>query len=238
MENENIEKTQVKIPYLSASKMGKLMELISERSLINITAEYFKNYGFGQVDAYLAINTLKFLGVIDDNSKATNLLRKFQLRGDTRNIEVQGVLKTAYQKLFDTVNEPQKLSKDDLTNEFMHHYALSRRVAISAVPAFLKLCEFAGLVEQGSVLTRKRNTNQSTKIQKSKKEYPELRNFGDDKLAVIPIAHGRVELRLPYEILTKIAFGGEIADDIKALTQKISDFADKYCKNNETDNEV
>lgn len=239
MNNENETVSEAKIPYLSAAKMEKLMELVSERSLSTISHDYFKNYGFGQADAYLAINTLKFLGVIDDKGKSTDVLRKFQLRGDTRNSEVQPILKTAYKKLFDAVNDPHKLSKDDLANEFMHHYSLSRRVAISAVPAFLKLCEFAGLLEQGSVLTRKRTADPSGKSQKNAKVYSGNRTFGDyNNLVAIPISEGKMELRLPHEVLTRMAFGGDIADDMKSLTKQLSEFAEKYCKNNQENNEA
>lgn len=239
MNNENEMVSEAKIPYLSAAKMEKLMELVSERSLSTIAPDYFKNYGFGQADAYLAINTLKFLGVIDVKGKSTDALRKFQLRGDTRNSEVQPILKKAYKKLFDAVNDPHKLSKDDLANEFMHHYSLSRRVAISAVPAFLKLCEFVGLLEQGSVLTRKRIADPSGKSQKSSKVHSGNRTFSDhNNLVVIPIFKGRMELRLPHEVLARMAFGGDIADDMKSLTKQLSDFAEKYCNNNQENDEV
>ena len=226
MDNKNDHVVQSKIPYLSAAKMGRLMELVSERSLTIITPEYFKNYGFGQADAYLAINTLKFLGVIDDNGKSTDVLRRFQLRGDIRNMEVQQILKVVYKRLFDAVDDPYKLSKDDLTNEFMHHYSLSRRIAISAVPAFLKLCEFAGLVDQGSVITRKR-------IDKSNKKQSDDRsvNKGSDINNVnisIPIDGGKMEWKLPSEIFTKMAFGGDIAEDIRLITTQLSNFAKKY----------
>jgi len=210
------------------------MELVTERSLSNVTPEYFKNYSFGQADAYLAINTLKFLGVVDDNGKSTGALQKFQLRGDTRNSEVQQILRDAYKKLFSAVTEPHKLSKDDLANEFMHHYSLSRRIAISAVPAFLKICEFAGLLDPGSVLTRKRSSEQAHKVPGVGKFQAGSRTSNDTKkCAVIPIADGKMEWRLPPEVLTRMAFGGEIADEIKSLTKQLSEFAEKHCKNNQ-----
>lgn len=239
MNNENESVAEAKIPYLSATKMEKLMELVSGRSLSAIAPDYFKNYGFGQADAYLAINTLKFLGVIDAQGRATDALRKFQLRGDTRNSEVQPILKIAYKKLFDAVNDPYKLSKDDLANEFMHCYSLSRRVAVSAVPAFLKLCEFAGFLEQGSVLTRKRTADPSGKFQKGSKAHSGNRIFRDNNdLVIIPISEGKMELRLPHEVLTRMAFGGDIADDMKSLTKQLSEFAEKYCKNNQENDEA
>lgn len=234
MENTN---NQIKIPYLSAAKMGRLMELVSQRSLASVTPDYFKNYGFGQADAYLAINTLRFLKIIDEYGKSTDNLRKFQLRGDTRNNEVQEILKDAYNKLFSVKNDPFNLSKEDLTNEFMHHYSISRRIAISAVPAFLKLCEFAGLVEQGSVLTIKRATDKFDKKQSKTgiKVNPKSRVVAikneNNGYTIIPIANGKMEWHLPTEILTKMAFGGEIAEDIKTITTQLSQFAEKHCSN-------
>ncbi|TSC91761.1 MAG: hypothetical protein CEN90_225 [Parcubacteria group bacterium Licking1014_17] len=35
-----------------------------------------------------------------------------------------------------------------------------------------------------------------------------------------------------------MAFGGEIADDMKSLTKQLSDFAEKYCKNNQENDEA
>lgn len=224
----NDSKNTLKIPYLSASRMEKLLELVSERSLINIEPSYFEKYGFSKADAYLAINTLKFLGLIDENDRSTDLLRKFQLKGEIRNKETQQILKDAYKDLFNTATEPYKLSKDDLTNEFMHHYGLSKRVAASAVPAFLKLCEFVGFLEQGSVLTRKR-INKSDEKQPNVVKKPKNVNQKDDFMN-IPIGDGNVGWWLPAEILTQVAFGGNVAEDIKSVTDKISEFKERYCK--------
>ena len=143
------------VPYLNASRVEKALNLVSERSLINVSPDYFKSYGFGHADAYLAINLLKFLGIIDENDKPTSIARKFQLKGEARNKEIEEVIRNAYAKIFKISEKPQNLSTDELINEFIHTYDLSPRVARSAVPAFLKLCEFAGLREQGSVRMRK-----------------------------------------------------------------------------------
>src|SRR3989344_7908250 len=157
------QKNNTTVPYISASKMDKIMELVSERSLNNVSHAYFESYNFGKADAYLAMNVLRFLGLIDDGDKATDLAKKFQLKGDARDKEVQVVIKSAYAKIFEITEKPYELSKDDLANEFIHNYNLTRRIAQSAVPAFLKLCEFSGLVEKGLVLTRKREVKSGTK---------------------------------------------------------------------------
>lgn len=229
------------VPYLSASKMEKVLELASERSLNNITPDYFKTYGFGQADAYLAVNTLRFLGLIDDNEKATETARKFQLKGEARNKEVEATIKKAYKKLFDTTEKPHELPKDDLVNEFMHNYDLTKRIAISAVPAFLKLCEFAGLKEKGSVLTRKRIAkSRDTNILKHNEKWIKQETQKDNNGEYTPIsfADGKIKLYIPTEMLTKAVFEGDLSNDLKSLTGTLTKFAEKYIIKNDNKDEV
>ena len=221
------------VPYLSASKMGKLMELVSERSLQNVSASYFKSYGFGEADAYLAMNALRFLKLIDETDKPTELARKFQLRGEARNKEAGTAIKTSYKELFEAVEKPYELPKDHLVNEFMHNYKLSNRVAQSAVPAFLKLCEFAGLVEEGSVLTRTREQKTST----SNGHKNEVQRVKQDKTVKeggnytpIPFAEGEIKLYLPTTILTKAILDSNLGNDLKLVTDALLSFANKHIK--------
>lgn len=231
------------VPYLSAAKMDKLLQLVSDRSLNNISAAYFKSYGFGEADAYLAMNTLRFLKLVDDNDKPTEHARKFQLRGEARDKEVEPIVRTAYKDLFDSVSEPQNLPKDELINEFMHSYSLSSRIAKSAVPAFLKLCEFAGLVEQGSVLTRTRQSQsggatKSTKKLTGKSNSKSITTEDREEVGstIVPFAGGKVKLVLPTEILTKAIFEGKLNDDIKELTGCIQKFVNEHMKVETSDN--
>ncbi|MEK7612731.1 MAG: DUF5343 domain-containing protein [Patescibacteria group bacterium] len=221
------------VPYLSASKMEKVLELVSERSLQNVSPLYFKSYGFGDADAYLAMNVLRFLKLVDENDKPTELARKFQLKGEARNKEVEASVKEAYKGLFTAVEKPYQLPKDDLANEFMHNYSLSKRVAESAVPAFLKLCEFAGLVEQGSVLVRRRKQKTETSHVQKKKEQRTKQGIAikaDGDYTPVPFAGGEVKLLLPTEILTRAILDNELGSDLKKVTSAISDFASKHFK--------
>lgn len=221
------------VPYLSASKMEKVLELVSERSLLNVSPSYFKSYGFGDADAYLAMNVLRFLNLVDENDKPTDRARKFQLKGEARNKEVEASIKEAYKKLFDAVEKPYGLQKDELANEFMHNYSLSKRVAESAVPAFLKLCEFAGLVEQGSVLVRRREQKPgASHVQKKQEQRTKQRasNKIDGDYTPVPFAEGEVKLVLPTEILTRSILDNELGSDLKKVTSAISDFANKHFK--------
>jgi hypothetical protein len=225
------EKKQTTVPYLSASRMGKVMELVSERSLQNPSVLYFKSYGFGDGDAFLAMNVLRFLKLVDEKDKPTERAKKFQLRGEARNKEVEAAIRESYRELFAVAEKPYELSKDDLANELMNSYSLSRRVSKSAVPAFLKLCEFAGLVEKGSVLTRKRQNGGAPKQQEKRigkmKRAGEL-SIDDGEYVPVLFADGKMKLYLQTKILAKVILDTQLGEDLKKVTDSMSEFANKY----------
>lgn len=219
------------VPYLSASKMEKVMELAFERSLQNISAAYFKRSGFGVADAYLAMNVLRFLGLLDEEGKPTALARKFQLKGDARTKEVEAAVRTAYKALFDAVPEPHNLSKDELANELMRCYGISNRLARSAIPAFLKLCEFGGLLEQGSVLTRRRDsspaqTHGDENVRQVVHHASVVKVRGGQ--TAIPFGGGAISLNIPTQFLTNAILDARLGADLKKVTDAIVEFTGKH----------
>jgi len=81
-------------------------------------------------------------------------------------IQPQSIVKIAYQKLFKTIDKPYEMPTQELTNEFIASYELSPRVARTAVPAFLWLCEESGMKEK-SLLPRKRLSGSKRTVTKS-----------------------------------------------------------------------
>jgi hypothetical protein len=226
MSDENSSGT---VPYLSASKMEKVMALVFERSLQNISPSYFKTHGFGIADAYLAMNVLRFLGLMDEAGKPTALAKKFQLKGDARMKEVEVAVRHAYRSLFDAVANPHLLSKDELANELMRCYGLSNRLARSAIPAFLKLCEFAGLLEEGSVLTRRREDAASPRVENVPqivRRAPVVKVRGHE--TSIPFGGGTLSLTLPTQFLTNAILDARLGADLKKVTDALSEFAAKH----------
>src|SRR3989344_415812 len=137
-------------PYLSMSKLAKLVEVITSRNMSQINPSYFIGQGFSQADAYVAINSLRFLGLIDNASNTTASFRKFQLVGAQGKKEVVEIIKSSYSKLFESFvvgNPYDAASEENLINDFMIQYEISKRIAVPATKAFLWLCEFAGLRE-------------------------------------------------------------------------------------------
>lgn len=143
-------------PYLSIARLDKTLELLSTRNFTELTVPLFMGYGFGKIDAQLAVSALRFLGIVNDAGQPTELVPKLRLKGDVRKQEFEKIVRAAYKKLFDVIDTPQNLSSDELHNEFIAQYGLSTRVVGAAIRVFIKLCEYAGLKEEGSIVGRVR----------------------------------------------------------------------------------
>src|SRR5581483_3570084 len=147
---------------LSVAKLQEMLELISTRNIDEVSVSFFTDRGFSRIDGPLAVRALEFFGLIDDSGKPTALMAKLRLKGEPRKKAFEEIVRSAYKELFNTIDAPQDLPNEDLTNEFIAHYSISDRVAKSAIPVFIKLCEFAGLKPEGSVVSRKREPKPKT----------------------------------------------------------------------------
>lgn len=218
-------------PYLSITKLEEVIELVSNRTYGEFTPAIFKNRGFSNADALLAMNTLKFLNLITNDGKPTEQIAKIGLKGDARKEAFKEIIKKAYKKLFDVVPAPQNLPSDEIFNEMKTQYEISSRIARQAVPVFLKIAEFAGLKKEGSIVGRKRipKTGEATKTRKIEKqlEYNIAINSGFNPIRV---AEGRMILNIPSELQNKILEGDDeiLYQDWRNLMAEIKKFADKY----------
>jgi len=108
-------------PYLSVAKLEKLFDLLSTRSLSRITSSDLVARGFSKQDSFLAIQTLKFLGLLSLDGKTTEKMRLFAMRGSEKTEKLQNILRESYKKIFETVPSAEKLTKDEL---YGNHFIL------------------------------------------------------------------------------------------------------------------
>lgn len=172
--DENKVETSVTPPYLSVAKLDKLFGILSSRNIIQVTQDYFFTQGFSKADAYLAVGTLRFFGLVDDSGKTNESLRSFQLVGNQKKKKIEEIVRSSYALLFQIFasNAPYKSSKDDLINEFITQYKISKRIADPAVRAFLWFCERAGLREP------------SIKVQERKPKMKKFNNSPYNEMAI------------------------------------------------------
>jgi len=133
---------------MSKASLEKLMSLLSTRNLNEVTAKYLSNQGFSKFDVGISLVSLKFLGLLDEKGKTTEIAKKLHLQGKPREEAYKTIVNSAYSTIFRVVPEAHKLSGAGLSNEFVSQYDLSPRVAKAATPAFLWLCGEAGLIDK------------------------------------------------------------------------------------------
>lgn len=215
--------------YLSVKRLDKVLSLINARSMTSVNPDYFLSFSFSSSDANLAIASLRFLGLIDNNSNSTPLMTKMGYKGEAKTEALIEIIKTAYCELFKMAPEAHNMDKDELHNDFMHTYKISSRVASSAVPAFIYLCEQAGL--------RKTQTQSKTKEisdSKNKKDVRKNDSFRktsittmtDSDYTIIPFGENGIKLIIPVDVLTNV----NLFEDYKKLISSVTTFSNEYSK--------
>ncbi len=130
--------------------------LLGTRSFKQITKDDLTDRGFSQIDSFLALSTLRFLGIVNnDDNTVTDTGNQLRMMGDEKKKALQVIVKMGYGKLFEIAPNANNLTRKELYNEFVGIYKLSPRVAGAAVPVFLWLCGEAGLDVQKAIQERK-----------------------------------------------------------------------------------
>ena len=117
---------------------------------------------------------LKFLHVIDEQGKATQLLPMLNMVGDEQKKAFQEIAKSSYQDLLSEI-KIDKAVPDDLVNFFIRKYSFTRDKGINAAKFFLYLTEkgalqvspeLAGFVSEKSNVSSGQNGSSQTSVQK------------------------------------------------------------------------
>ncbi|HEY4525147.1 MAG TPA: DUF5343 domain-containing protein [Candidatus Paceibacterota bacterium] len=222
-------------PYLGVARIDRLMQLVENRNLNEVGTDYFKNQQFNSTDSVLAFSMLKFLGLVGPNGKATDLMRKMQLRGDAGTAAKKEIIKGAYSELFDRAPTAHELSRDELLNEIMDVYRVSPRVASAAAPAFLKLSEYAGLREVGTVQSKSihaKRERRDTKATTVPAKRPDSTYLNLSNIDVVP---EKLILLIPRELSVRVWSDDVLNEDLRALTKKIKEFGEQHLKSQPID---
>jgi Family of unknown function (DUF5343) len=232
MDNEEKKTTP---SYLSVRKIGEMVDLVSSRNYPEgITAEFFKSRGFGPADATLAVNTLKFLNLLKDDGMPTEAMEKMRIKGDERKPEFEKIVRLAYKKLFDTVDDPHLLPKEKLATEFIAVYKLSDRIVTGAIPAFYKFCEYAGMRDEKAVTPRRsaptgtpRPVSQTKKTTTSNNKEAMAPRAG---FSAVPVADGRLEVHMPEDLKNKLLDDEDLGTIWVKARSALKELADAYKK--------
>jgi hypothetical protein len=206
-------------PYIAVGKLEKAIQIISSKPYSSLAPTLFISNGFSNVDALLALSALKFLDLIDAKGNATSHMPSIRFEGEKRTRAFASIIKTAYAPLFKSLAAPELASNTDLVNAFKEHYpTLSDRILKSAIPAFLRLCIYAGLKEEGSVKGRTLTPRHANKDISAKKiDLPGTHDY--------PLVKGKLTLSMPEDWLLQSDSSEELHDKLRAVVKAAQTFA-------------
>lgn len=161
--------------------MDELFNVLGTRSFNEIQMDDLTSRNFSKSDANQSLQGLKFLGLIDSAGKTTDLMSVLALRGDVRKDKLSAIVKDAYKKIFETVTKLEELKKDDLYNEFIANYKLSKRLASTAMPVFIWLCKEAGISLSEDVSVKKIRKDSKVKSPREAKKVGKNEEYNSQK---------------------------------------------------------
>lgn len=224
-------------PYGSVNRLRYVFDMLSTHNFPQLTSSLLKSRGFSGTDAFQVIAALKFLGVIDNDGNKTDKMAKLQLRGEEKTTAILEILKGAYARLFETVQEPNKLNKDDLYNDFISVYGLSGRLASTAVPNFLWLCKEAGLevIETLEIKDRKprTRTHVSSPLVKTQKNTPLYNTTQEFSPQVPSVEVGEFMLILPDNWDLKKTRQSIVRGDFKIIHEELTKLSQSLKRDND-----
>lgn len=223
-------------PYVAVSRLQEALKLLATRSINQVTPQEFIVRNFSKSDAFQTVSALKFLGLINDDGTRTGNITKLQLVGEDRTKGLQEIVKSAYSKLFSIVPEANKLSRQELYNEFLAVYHISPRLATTVVPAFVWLCKESGLDISAKAEVRQHNISAKARIVRStssiRKEMRYDVTASRDRGYEIPF--GSIKLVIPNTEKAKTALlegkFAEVAEKLTALSKLLEDSTELVTK--------
>lgn len=167
--NQIINMTDIKSygpTYLSVPKLELLIEKISKMSLKKIDKSIIQTIGLTGTDVSLGMATLNFLGLINDSDNTTtDVIRVFQSMDPQKRAEgIATVIKQSYKELYAVNINIHSMPRNEIAESLRIAYGISQRVAISAAPAFIYLCQISGLREKDAESQRRSKSIKRTII--------------------------------------------------------------------------
>jgi hypothetical protein len=213
--------------YLSISKIRKLIDLLSTQRLTTINSSTLKD-DFGPTDASIAIGTLKFLDLIDENGNTKEIITGFHLTGEDRTKAILQIVEKAYSELFKAAVSGKPYDQPEmLGNMFVRIYGLVPRISEPAVRAFLFFCEEAGLKEKSATPVRSQTARPKKPINTTRQVESKIKNHEREHNSIrsdstsIPFAEGSIALILP----TKILSNPELMDNYREVLTALKKFS-------------
>jgi len=157
IEQQARRRVKTKVPYVPWSQMKLFLDRIRILNPKVIDAEYLRaNQMSGQQPSPL-LNAIQYLGLTDDTGVPTAKLDSLKVKGaDQYREALAKIVREAYSDLFSAVSV-EAADRDLLYNQITTVYGCSPRIANSATPLFISLCQEAGIEVLASQVVQPKN---------------------------------------------------------------------------------
>ena len=202
-------------PYGPTRGMLEGLQLLQRTSPSRVDEAYLRQHGVAPGNEYKVIGALRFLGLIDERGEPTEKCRLLRTRGPAFTLALQGIIRAAYQDLFDTL-DPSRATRDQIYNYFVTRLGMGSEMATKSARFFMGLCQWAEIeVEPESPRRRGRRPGVTTSRNNVRPRMT-LRERSDISLAGTPPA-----FRAPFVFALTSDLGSLSEEELADLFRKV-----------------
>lgn len=194
---------QFKPPYGAVSWYESFLEMAQTQKLEVVDTEFISVNIHDSHYAPQILRGLKFLGLLDENNRATHKLSSLRVLGDEFILALRDIIKNAYRDVFSTV-VLQKASMTSLVNFFMQKYDFGASVAKQVAQVFVMFCRKAEIelpfVSPASAQAgrfRRPSPNRPTHARAPMKSATVTRTEEAPRVGLHEIKYGKIQIFLP-----------------------------------------
>ena len=202
-------------PYGPTRGMLEGLQLLQRTSPSRVDEGYLRQHGVGPGNEYKVIGALRFLGLIDERGEPTEQCRLLRTRGPAFTLALQGIVRAAYQDLFNTL-DPSRATRDQIYNYFVTRLGMGPEMATKSARFFMGLCQWAEIeVEPETPRRRGRKPGLSTP-----RSAVRSRSTGQPRGDVTPDA-APPSFRAPFVFALTSDLGSMSEEDLAQLFRKV-----------------
>jgi hypothetical protein len=129
-------------PYGPTRGMLQALQLLRRTTPQRIDSDFLRVNKIAPGNEYKVVGALRFLGLIDDDSRPTDSSRMLKTKGATYTLALQDIVRSAYSGVFRGLRAGE-VTRDGIYNYFVTEGGLGAEMATKATRFLIKLCRQA-----------------------------------------------------------------------------------------------
>ncbi len=129
-------------PYGPTRGTLQSLQLLRRTTPPRIDSDFLRVNKIAPGNEYKVVGALRFLGLIDDDSRPTDSSRLLKTKGATYTLALQEIVRNAYSGVFHRM-KPKEITRDGIYNYFVTEGGLGAEMATKATRFLIRLCRLA-----------------------------------------------------------------------------------------------